>query len=218
MRPALLHPSIYPQMLLAQMASLLLEDSLFPFYDCQKGHPFTTPSGTVCISTCVEHGYCIEWQPGRGWELEVIRTCTVQGATATVAIPVPFGETVHAARHLWDALRDTVMEAVRGQWEDVADRPRPDLWQIQDIALERFPVALTGFRAERRPDNEAVTFSFLDKAGDVYAVSDLAMSASVDRLIGHLEQERYEAETEYPFDVRDEDLECRTPRALGGTL
>jgi len=180
---------------------------------------FHANGGTRCLSTCDNEGFCIEWTPRAGWSFEAVRSCKIDGATATVELPINFQTNVPpSARHLLDALRDTVLEAVRGKWEDVADRPRADKWQIQDIALERFPVALTGFRAERRPDNEAVTFSFLDKAGDVYAVSDLAMSASVDRLIGHLEGERYEAETEYPFDVRLEDLQHRTPTGLGGTL
>lgn len=217
-RPILLSPFVYGQTLLAQMASRLLEDSLFPSFVCQKGYPFSTPSGTVCISTCDVPGFCIEWQAGRGWELEVVRSCTISGPTATVAIPVPFAETPHAARHLWNALRDTALDAVRGQWEDVHDRNTAESWSIQDLESERFPVSLTGFRATRKPDTEDVVFTFLSQNGDEYACQDLAMSASVDRLLEHLEANRYEEEEDRTFDVRIEDLESRTPVSHGGTL
>lgn len=217
-RPTLLNPSIYGQPLLAKMAAELFEDSLFPSFVCQKGGAFCTHTNVSYISTCHIPGFCIEWQAGRGWDLEVVRTCTISDSPATVSVPVPFTETPHVARHLWDALRDTVMEAVRGQWEDVYERKTCDRWTFEDIKSERVPVSLTGFRAIRNPDSGDVSFAFLDRDGDDYPCDALALSASVDRLLDWLEAEQYEEENEDTFDVRIEDLECRTPRALGGTL
>ncbi len=220
MRPPLLHPWIYQCPLLATIASKLFADAAFLSYPPnEKGHMFHANGGTRCLSTCDNEGFCIEWTPRAGWSFEAVRSCKIDGATATVELPINFQTNVPpSARHLLDALRDTVLEAVRGKWEDVADRPRPDLWETQDIGLDRFPVTLTGVRFYKSPDVDYVAVVFLDGSGDFYSPEDLASSASVDRLLEHLEQERYEAETEYPFDVRLEDLAHRTPVGLGGTL